>query len=110
MFESLPTDLKGWLGWAAAAVVTAIVYFPKAWSERRGDNREIDRLTLALAEERGLRKEAEAQLDEANRQINALIREFADIKAINAQMELQISYLTKEVGELKVELQRRSPA
>ena len=64
MFEALPTDLKGWFGWAAAALVTAIIYFPKVWGEQRGESREIDRLTAALAEERTGRKEAEVKNQE----------------------------------------------
>jgi len=104
MFETLPTDLKGWAGWVGMAIVTAFVYLPKVWGERRGDNREIERLIAALAEERSLRKEAEQQLDEANKQINALIREFSDIKASNAQMELQIKILQEQVELLRAEL------
>ncbi len=106
MFEALPTTLSGWLGWVAMAVVTAVVYFPKAWAERRGESRENDRLMNALAEERALRKEAESQLEQANQQIYALIREFSDIKAANAQMELKISYLTREIEALRQQLQR----
>lgn len=106
MFEALPTTISGWLGWAAMALVTAVVYFPKAWAERRGESRENDRLMNALAEERALRKEAESQLEQANQQIYALIREFSDIKAANAQMELKISYLTREIEALRQQLQR----
>ena len=43
-------------------------------------------------------------------QNNALIREFSDIKATNAKMELQIAYLTEEIAELKVELLKRNTA
>ncbi|MFJ3487745.1 hypothetical protein ACIPL1_30610 [Pseudomonas sp. NPDC090202] len=107
MFETLPTTLSGWLGWVAAAVVTAVIYFPKAWSERRGDNREIDRLVSALAEERALRKDVESQRDAAREQNNTLIREFADIKADNAKMTLQIGYLTEEIASLKTQIQSR---
>ncbi|MDH0745748.1 hypothetical protein N5D61_05260 [Pseudomonas sp. GD03842] len=107
MFETLPTTLSGWLGWVAAAVVTAVIYFPKAWSERRGDNREIDRLVAALAEERALRKDVESQRDAAREQNNTLIREFADIKADNAKMTLQIGYLTDEIASLKAQIQSR---
>lgn len=108
MFEQLPTDPQGWLGWVAAAIVTGVVYFPKVWSERRGENREIERLLAALTEERALRKEAESQLDEANQQINALIREFSDIKAANATLEVQIGYLRKEIESLRAELKTGS--
>lgn len=104
MFESLPTTPSGWLGWGAAALVTAVVYFPKAWAERRGDNREIDRLVKALAEERELSSKLGQLLEESRQQNNALIREFAEIKSINARMEVQISHLTEEVTELREEL------
>lgn len=104
MLEALPTDIKGWAGWVGMAIVTAVVYFPKYWGERRGDNREIERLIAALTDERNQRREAEAQLDEANKQIHSLIREFSDIKATNAQMELQIRYLTREIESLRAEL------
>jgi len=106
MFESLPTTPSGWLGWGAAALVTAVVYFPKAWAERRGDNREIDRLVKALAEERELSSKLGQLLEESRQQNNALIREFADIKSINARMELQITHLTEEVVELREELHK----
>lgn len=106
MFESLPTTPSGWLGWGAAALVTAVVYFPKAWAERRGDNREIDRLVKALGEERELTAKLGQLLEESRQQNNALIREFADIKSINARMELQITHLTEEVVELRKELHK----
>lgn len=106
MFESLPTTPSGWLGWGAAALVTAVVYFPKAWAERRGDNREIDRLVKALGEERELTAKLGQLLEESRQQNNALIREFADIKSINARMELQITHLTEEVVELREELHK----
>lgn len=106
MLESLPTTPSGWLGWGAAALVTAIVYFPKAWAERRGDNREIDRLVKALAEERELSSKLGQLLEESRQQNNALIREFADIKSINARMEMQITHLTEEVVELREELHK----
>ena len=106
MFDAIPTTLSGWIGWAAAALVTGIVYFPKAWAERRGDNREIDRLVKALAEERELTARLGQLLEESRQQNNALIREFADIKSINARMELQITHLTEEVSELREELHK----
>lgn len=106
MFEALPTTPSGWLGWGAAALVTAVVYFPKAWAERRGDNREIDRLVRALAEERELSSKLGQLLEESRQQNNALIREFAEIKSINARMEVQISHLTEEVVELREELHK----
>jgi septal ring factor EnvC (AmiA/AmiB activator) len=106
MLDALPTTPSGWLGWGAAALVTAIVYFPKVWAERRGDNREIDRLVAALAEERQRSKELAQLLEESRQQNNALIREFAEIKSINARMELQITHLTEEVSELREELHK----
>lgn len=104
MFEAIPTTPAGWIGWAAAALVTAVVYFPKAMAERRGDNKEIDRLVTALAAERERTKELSHLLEESRQNNNRLIQEFADIKATNARMELQIQYLTEEVTELRNEL------
>ena len=104
MFEAIPTTPAGWIGWAAAALVTAVVYFPKAMAERRGDNKEIDRLIAALAAERERTKELSQLLEESRQNNNRLIQEFADIKATNARMELQIQYLTEEVNELRNEL------
>lgn len=104
MFEAIPTTPAGWVGWAAAALVTAVVYFPKAMAERRGDNKEIDRLVTALASERERTKELSQLLEESRQRENALVREFSDIKASNARLELQVSLLTKEVNELREEV------
>lgn len=104
MFDAIPTTMSGWAGWVGMALVSALVYLPQKLKENRGDAREIERLISALSEERGLRREAEDQLAEANTQINSLIREFSDIKAVNAQMELQIRYLTREIESLRADL------
>ena len=97
MFEALPTDLKGWLGWAAAALVTAIIYFPKVWGEQRGESREIDRLSAALAEERTGRKEAEAKNQE-------MMLRFFEQNALNARLEEQMKHLAEQNEELKKEI------
>ncbi|MBH3440519.1 hypothetical protein IQ22_04252 [Pseudomonas duriflava] len=97
MFESLPTDLKGWLGWVGMAVVTAIVYFPKVWGERRGDNKEIDRLSAALSEERQGRKDAEAKIQE-------LMLRFFEQNATNARLEEQMKHLGEQNEELRQEI------
>ncbi len=97
MFEALPTDLKGWLGWAAAALVTAIIYFPKVWGEQRGESREIDRLSAALAEERTGRKEAEAKNQE-------MMLRFFEQNALNARLEEQMKHLAEQNEELKREI------
>lgn len=97
MFESLPTDLKGWLGWVGMAVVTAIAYFPKVWGERRGDNKEIERLSAALAEERQGRKEAESKKEE-------MLQRFFDQNATNARLEEQMKHLAEQNEELRQEI------
>lgn len=97
MFEALPTDLKGWLGWAAAALVTAIIYFPKAWGEQRGERRELDRLSTALAEERSGRKEAEHKNQE-------LMLRFFEQNAMNARLEEQMKHLAHQNEELRQEI------
>ena len=97
MFEALPTDLKGWLGWAAAALVTAIIYFPKVWGEQRGESREIDRLSAALAEERTGRKEAEVKNQE-------MMLRFFEQNALNARLEEQMKHLAEQNEELKKEI------
>lgn len=97
MFEALPTDLKGWFGWAVAALITAVIYFPKAWAERRGESKEIDRLSAALAEERTGRKEAEHKNQE-------LMLRFFEQNAMNARLEEQMKHLSRQNDELRQEI------
>lgn len=101
IISKLPSAGQGWTGWILAAVVTAVLYFPKAWSERRGENKEIDRLEKALVEERSTRKAAEAQNRQLSDRINDLVQKFSDQNATNARLEEQMKHLVEQNHELR---------
>lgn len=107
--------ISDWVAWALLVVIGAAGFLVLQWREKRGPITE--RLNTALSDERQAHKDTKAELietqrllEESRQQNNALIREFADIKATNAKMELQIAYLTEEIAELKVELLKRNTA
>ncbi|AYN94412.1 hypothetical protein EAW52_10800 [Pseudomonas sp. LTJR-52] len=108
--------LSEWIAWGIVAVMFAGGFIFKGWWEKSGKGKESEKILDALAQEREAHKETKAHRDEVQRlleesrqQNNALIREFADIKAANAKMELNITYLTEEIAELKAELLKRNP-
>ncbi len=107
--------LGDWIAWAMLVVIAGAGFLFMQWREKRGPVAE--RLNSALADERQAHKDTKAelvdvqrQLEESRQQNNALIREFADIKATNAKMELQIAYLTEEIADLKAELRKGQTA
>lgn len=110
IITKLPTTAQGWLGWAVAAVVTAVIYFPKAWNERRGENKEIDRLEKALAEERTLRKESDAENRLLNDKINDLVQKFFQQNATNARLEEQMKHLVEQNDELRAQVAKLQEA
>ncbi|WP_213881221.1 hypothetical protein [Pseudomonas sp. dw_358] len=101
LVTKLPTTLAGWVSWGICALFGGTIYISKYLSERRGDNREIDRLEKALAEERTLRKEADAENRVLSDRINDLVQKFSDQNATNARLEEQMKHLAEQNDELR---------
>lgn len=97
MLDAIPTTMSGWAGWVGMALVSMFYYLPKALSEKRGETREIDRLSAALAEERVGRKEAEHKNQE-------LMLRFFEQNAMNARLEEQMKHLAHQNEELRQEI------
>ena len=90
----------GWLGYLGMAIVIAITYFPKAWKESRGEDKESERLTAALEDERTMRKEAERALKEAHQQIFQQVADFARMNAENATLVERMNHMVREQERL----------
>lgn len=90
----------GWLGYLGMAIVIAINFFPKAWKEARGEDRENERLTAALEDERKMRKEAEQALKEAHQQIFQQVADFARMNAENATLVERMNHMSREQERL----------
>lgn len=90
----------GWLGYLGMAIVIAINFFPKAWKEARGEDRENERLTTALEDERKMRKEAEQALKEAHQQIFQQVADFARMNAENATLVERMNHMSREQERL----------
>lgn len=90
----------GWLGYLGMAIVIAINFFPKAWKEARGEDRENGRLTTALEDERKMRKEAEQALKEAHQQIFQQVADFARMNAENATLVERMNHMSREQERL----------
>lgn len=82
------------------AIIIAITYFPKAWKESRGEDRESERLTAALDDERNMRKEAEQALKDAHAQIFQQVADFARMNAENATLAERMSHMVREQERL----------
>jgi len=82
------------------AIVIAINFFPKAWKEARGEDRENERLTTALEDERKMRKEAEQALKEAHQQIFQQVADFARMNAENATLVERMNHMSREQERL----------
>lgn len=92
--------LPGWVGYLGMAIIIAITYFPKAWKESRGEDRESERLTAALDDERKMRKEAEQALKDAHAQIFQQVADFARMNAENATLAERMSHMVREQERL----------
>jgi chromosome segregation ATPase len=93
----------GWIGYLGMAIVIAITYFPKAWKESRGEDRESERLTAALEDERKMRKEAEQALKDAHSQIFQQVADFARMNAENATLSERMSHMVREQERLSLQ-------
>lgn len=82
------------------AIIIAITYFPKAWKESRGEDRESERLTAALDDERKMRKEAEQALKDAHAQIFQQVADFSRMNSENATLAERMSHMAREQERL----------
>jgi len=103
--NNLPTTAQGWVGWGITAIIMGFGYVGKWLSERRGDNKEIDRLEKALAEERTLRKEGDAENRMLSDRINDLVQKFSDQNATNARLEEQMKHLAEQNDALRQQVE-----
>ncbi len=105
------SGIEAWIAWAIIVVIFGGGFIAKAWWEKRGGSPN------ALADERAAHRETKAELaktqqllEESRQRENALVREFSEMRASAAKMELQIQYLTEEVAELRAEVLRGKTA
>lgn len=90
----------GWLGYVGMAITIAVVYFPKAWKESKSEDREIERVTGALNEERQAHKDTKAELKEANTRIFQQVADFAKMNSDNATLVERMDHMVKEQQRL----------
>jgi septal ring factor EnvC (AmiA/AmiB activator) len=93
----------GWLGYVGMAITIAIVYFPKAWKESKSDDKEIDRVTAALSDERIAHKDTKAELKEANARIFQQVADFAKMNADNATLVERMDHMVREQQRLSAQ-------
>ncbi|WP_213881685.1 hypothetical protein [Pseudomonas sp. dw_358] len=106
LISQAPTTLAGWVSWGLCVLFGVSVYLSKYLSERRADNKEIHRLEKALAEERTLRKEADAENRSLSDRINDLVQTFSDQNATNARLEEQMKHLAEQNDQLRQQVAR----
>lgn len=90
----------GWTGYLGMAIVIALNYLPKIWKESRGEDREAERLTAALNDERNMRKEAEKELKDARAHIFQQVADFAKMNAENATLAERMTHMIREQERL----------
>lgn len=90
----------GWIGYVGMAIVAAFLYFPKAWKESKGEDREVERVTLALSDERTAHKETKQELKDAQARIYQQVTDFAKMNSDNATLVERMDHMVKEQQRL----------
>jgi septal ring factor EnvC (AmiA/AmiB activator) len=90
----------GWVGYVGMAITIAINYFPKVWKESKSEDREIERITAALADERSAHKDTKQELKDAQVRIYQQVADFAKMNADNATLTERMDHMVKEQQRL----------
>ena len=77
-----------------------INYFPKIWKESRGEDRENERLTTALEDERTEHRATKQELKNAHQQIFQQVADFARMNAENATLTERMDHMAREQERL----------
>lgn len=72
----------------------------KSIGEKRGDNREVERLTTALSEERDMRSKAETSRDEAIEKQIQQVERFSEMRAQNERLLERMDSLGDHVNKV----------
>jgi hypothetical protein len=104
LLTKLPSTPEGWMAWAVCGMFASSKFISKWFAERRGDNKEIERLESALAEERAMRKESDAENRMLSDRINDLVQKFSDQNATNARLEEQMKHLAEQNDALRLQV------
>lgn len=90
----------GWVGYVGMAITIAINYFPKVWKESKSEDREVERITAALADERASHKDTKQELKDAQTRIYQQVADFAKMNADNATLTERMDHMVKEQQRL----------
>lgn len=92
------------VGAIIGVAVTAVLWYWQNLREKSVDNKEVDRLTAALIEERKSKQEAVERADEAIAKQIEMVERFSEMRAQNERMLEKMDNLVRENEQLRAEV------
>ena len=88
------------VGAILGVAVTAVLWWWQNMREKNIDNKEVERLTAALIEERKEKQEAVERADDAIAKQIEMVERFSEMRAQNERMLERMSQMTDKLDEL----------